>query len=92
VVAVADVHDDSPARPLVLYRLADEVFAGEMRAESRARITDESGHPDRADGWREAVERSRMARENLRRQAAAEKILPPPVEMSLRPPDDVLIV
>jgi len=92
VVTVTDVHDDTPARPLVLYRLADEAFTDEMRAESRARAADRSGHADRADGWREAAERSRMARENLRRQAAAEKILPPPAEMSLRPPGDVLIV
>jgi hypothetical protein len=80
------------AAPLVLYRLADEAFTDEMRAESRARVAEHSGHPDRADGWREAAERSRSARENLRRQAAAEGIKPPPAEMSIRPPGNVLIV
>lgn len=92
VVTIADVHDDSPARPLVIYRLADEAFTDEMRAESRARVAENSGHPARADGWREAAERSRQAREGLRRLAASEKIAPPPAEMSIRPPGDALIV
>jgi hypothetical protein len=69
----------------VLYRLADDVFTDEARAESRARAAAESGYLDRADGWREATERSRRARENLRRQTAAEGIKPPPAEMSIRP-------
>jgi len=63
-----------------------------MRAESRARVAENSEHADRADGWREAAERSRLARENLRRQVAAENILPPPADMSLRAPGDALIV
>ena len=32
VLTLADVHDDSPGRPLVIYRLADEAFTDEMRA------------------------------------------------------------
>jgi hypothetical protein len=32
VVTLADVHDDSPGRPLVIYRPADEAFTDEMRA------------------------------------------------------------
>jgi hypothetical protein len=42
--------------------------------------------------YREDAERARTAREDLRRQAEAEGIVPPPARMSLRPGDDALIV
>jgi len=91
------------ALPLALYRRADRAFVEEMQATSRARVMAESaaaeedegqraGLAARADYWRRAAEESWNVRENARRQAEAEGVVPPPAQMSLRPGDDALIV
>ena len=59
---------------------------------SRARTWEAQGEAGAAEMWRRDAERVRSARENLRREAEAEELIPPPADMSLRPPGDELII
>jgi transcriptional regulator with XRE-family HTH domain len=102
-VTITELRYPPAAHPLMFHRRADQVFEDEMRFTSRARVMEESasvaGTPEmraaltgRAGDYRRAADQARTERENLRKEAEAEGILPPPDRMSLRPPGDTLII
>jgi transcriptional regulator with XRE-family HTH domain len=104
VVTIPAAYDSLEAGPLALYRAADRMYELERRELSRAAgmaasavvmpDADRSGYMAAADAHRQVAESARAQREDLRKRAAAAEppVIPPPADMSLRPPGDALIV
>ena len=81
MVTVTDPRTAGNARPLLLYRQADQAYIDERAALSRARTWEAQGETSAAEMRRRDAQRVRGARESLRREAAAEKLIPPPADI-----------
>ena len=101
-MTIPEVYDPAEAGALALYRAADRMYELERRELSRAAGMAASaavmpdaaraGYMAAADAHRQAAESARAQGGDLRKRAAAEKLIPPPADMSLRPLGDELIV
>jgi len=103
IVTTPEEYGWASARALALYRKADACFADEMRFMRRARQYDvqaleAANDRDReaalrwAADYRKSAENARAEREDVRKQAESEGLVPPPAVMSLTPEGEHLIV
>jgi transcriptional regulator with XRE-family HTH domain len=103
VVTIPEVYDPAEAGPLALYRYADRLYELERREAHRAAMMAASaegrpGYMAAADAHQRQADSARAQREAQAAEAVEaarakdEKFVPPPAEMSLRPPGDDLIV